>query len=619
MKTLFAIVLTLGLLAASAAAQPTISGVFNSASYAFPPLQNSSIAQGSFFTIFGTGAAGQEIGPSTAAVWAPWPLPTTLPASGGTSVNVTIGSSAAVQAYIYYTSANQINAVLPSTTPIGTGTVSVTFNGTTGPTFPITVVATSFGVFADNASGTGPGTIMDASYNLLSPFHTVKPGVDYGILWGTGLGTAAFSNVSAEATALPIGVNLCPGAACPVVWVGGFQASVAYAGRSGFTGLDQINFIVPPGVQGCYVQVAVQTGGATPVISNFTSLAVDPNRGTCSDEDGINYNDIATKVQSGAAKANIGGILMLSNYLTLSGVPLVGTVQWDNDEVSATFGTFPASTLQSYQGFALAPSVGNCTVTPFQGVPLPPPADPALYSLATLDAGANLSVKGPNNTQSVPTNQGYDLVGGYSLCQLVVSFGLVSSGCPVSTDKGVPFFLSPSPAFADSTFAYTVTGAGGSVVGPISAPITVSQAAASFSWTNQSSVTAGPIDRTTPLTITWSGGDPNGFVDITAVSSTLQSGVPSKTGPPGVLAECIAAVGQGSFTIPAYVLESLPSTVKSQAFVPPGELLVGPASGACSSVSGGPASTCPAMTTPSGLDALYIVYHIIQGVNVGWQ
>src|ERR1035438_7551239 len=85
-------------------------------------------------------------------------------------------------------SANQINAVLPSTTPIGTGTVSVTFNGQTGPTtFPITVVATSFGVFADNASGTGPGTIMDASYQLLSPFHTVKPGVDYGILWGTGL------------------------------------------------------------------------------------------------------------------------------------------------------------------------------------------------------------------------------------------------------------------------------------------------------------------------------------------------------------------------------------------------------------------------------------------------
>jgi hypothetical protein len=235
-----------------------------------------------------------------------------------------------------------------------------------------------------------------------------------------------------------------------------------------------------------------------------------------------------------------------------------------------------------------------------------------------LDAGT-VSVKGPNSTQSVPTNQGYDLVGGYSLCQLVVSFGLTSSGCTPSTDNGAPFFLSPSPAFADSTFAYTVTGTGGSVVGAISAPITVSQAAASFSWTNQSTVTAAPIQRSTPLTITWSGGDPNGVVDITAVSSTLQSGVPSKTGPPGVLAECIAAASTGTFTIPAYVLESLPSTVNSKAFVPPGELLVGPASGACSSVSGGPASTCPAMTTPSGLDALYIVYHIIQGVNVSWQ
>jgi hypothetical protein len=56
------------------------------------------------------------------------------------------------------------------------------------------------------------------------------------------------------------------------------------------------------------------------------------------------------------------------------------------------------------------------------------------------------------------------------------------------------------------------------------------------------------------------------------------------------------------------VLQALPSTVNSNALVPPGELLVGPASGAV-----------PAANPPSGLDALYLTYHFIQGQNVTWQ
>ena len=595
MKTLLTIFLTLGLLAAAGFAQPKVTQVSNAASSALPPLQNSSIAQGSFFAIYGTG-----LGPATAAYWNPYPLPISLQ---GTSVSVTVGGTT-VAAYPEFVVSTQINAVLPSNTPTGTGTLTVTYNQQTSANFNITVAANSFGTFAFNAAGTGPGIITDAKYSLLTPFHTAKPD-DYVILWGTGLGSAP--DISTEKTAPPSKTNLCPPAAnCPVtVWVGGQKASVPYAGRSGYTAEDQIVFIVPHVLPGCYVEVAVQTGS---VISNFTTMPVDPAGATCSDAPGIgiDYNDIASVVAS-KGSAKVLAVSMLSNYLNLSNIPLIGSLQWDNDTITGQIGTFSSGVLDAFQGFALAPSVGNCSVTPF--LQYPPPVDPAAAAATFLNAGDALSIHGPNGTLSVgqDLNQagkpvgyggtsGGDPVGGLTIQELI-SMCPKSNGCP-------PYFLSPTFGILSGT--YTVAGPGGSDVGLFSGSLDVSSEASAFKWTNQSSVTSGPITRNSALTITWTGGDPSGFVDITAISSTLQSGLPLST-TPGILVECIAAVSEGKFMIPTYVLQSLPSTASSQAIVPPGELLVGPASGATK------------IAAPTGLDAAYIFYHFIAGQNVSWQ
>jgi len=633
--------LTLGLLAASAAAQPTIAGVYNGASFSPSPLQNSSIAQGSFFTIFGTGAAGQAIGPAASAcgagyascIWdsagaspfpsAANPLPTSIL---GTSVSVVVGNTT-VAAYLEFVSAAQINAVLPSSTPAGTGTISVTFNNQTGPTFPIAVVASSFGTFTWNEGGTGPGIMTNAlTYQELTPFATVAPG-DYVTLWGTGLGSAP--NASTEATAPPPQTNLCgSGATCPVtVWVGGAPdpATVTYAGRSGFTAEDQIDFIVPQGVQGCYVQVAVQIGQ---VIGNFTSLPVDPNRATCQDTDGVNYNDIASVVQS-KGQANVGNFTLFSDYLNVNtSIGISG--QWDNDTVSGAIGTFNNAALQDFQGFTRSPSANNCAVYPF--LQFPPPSDPGLGYVTFLDAGSSLKITGPNGSQTVSQDSGSfsygaqpagnltktdGLVGGETIGELVNY--LASGACPSGNpDNCTPFFLTPK--FAISAGTYTITGTGGASVGPLSAAVTVTPAAASFNWSNQSSVTSTPIPRDQSLTITWSGDlDTNGFVDITAIASTLASGLEPAATTPGVLVECVAPASLGSFTIPAYVLESLPTTATSTATIPPGELLVGPAGVACSSTIA-TSSTCPAdLTLPTGLDAMYIFYRFILGQNVIWQ
>jgi len=137
-------------------AQPVIAslGVRNAASYTLPGLPNSGVAQGSLFIVF-----GQNLGPAKIVQVSSFPLPTSQGLSG-TSIQVTVNGTT-VDAIMLYTLATQVAAVLPSKTPTGTGTITVTYNGQTSAPVPITVVRSSFGIFAVNQSGTGPGVLQN--------------------------------------------------------------------------------------------------------------------------------------------------------------------------------------------------------------------------------------------------------------------------------------------------------------------------------------------------------------------------------------------------------------------------------------------------------------------------
>src|SRR5579864_2544827 len=83
----------LSVLAVSAVAQPSVAGIVNAASYAAMPLDannnpigGNSIAQGSYFVIFGSG-----MGPAGLVVASSLPLPTSLPDANGTSVAISSG------------------------------------------------------------------------------------------------------------------------------------------------------------------------------------------------------------------------------------------------------------------------------------------------------------------------------------------------------------------------------------------------------------------------------------------------------------------------------------------------------------------------------------------------
>ena len=208
--------------------QPFIQSANNTASY-----DPTAIAEGSMFVIF-----GESLGPGTLVSATQLPLPNGL---ATTSVTVKSGNTT-LNCPMFYTSFGQVVAVMPSNTPLGTATVSVTFNNISSSQFSATVnvVASSVGMFTPDATGLGPGIFTDA----LTGAHITlaNPATPGEILtgWATGVGAlAGYDNAVPPAAALV-------DSSAVQVWVGGQAAQMSYAGRSGCcVAVDQLNFFVP--------------------------------------------------------------------------------------------------------------------------------------------------------------------------------------------------------------------------------------------------------------------------------------------------------------------------------------------------------------------------------------
>jgi uncharacterized protein (TIGR03437 family) len=190
-----------------------------------------------------------------------------------------------VAAPLYYTSATQVAALLPSNTPTGNGTITVTYNNQPSNSAPITMVTRNLGIFTVDSSGGGPGIVTYADYSLVSPTKAANcggpnttcgaanPG-DTLILWATGFGPVNGSDASGAG----LGQNM-PNVPL-TVWLGGVQATVSYQGRSGCcVGEDQIVFTVPANAPtGCAVPLLVQIGNNN---SNNTLMPVPNGSRTC--------------------------------------------------------------------------------------------------------------------------------------------------------------------------------------------------------------------------------------------------------------------------------------------------------------------------------------------------
>jgi hypothetical protein len=148
-----------------------------------------------------------------------------------------------------------------------------------------------------------------------------------------------------------------------------------------------------------------------------------------------------------------------------------------------------------------------------------------------LDAGAKLTVSGPKGSvdlQPLGSNAGSYM-------------GLLGGSVPVPGTPSTPLLLDPGASL-------TVKGSGGKDVGQLSATVTMPNV---VTWTNRDQINT--VDRASPLTITWTGGDPSQMMIIAGGSQdakTKQSG--------GFF--CLVPSTAGKFTIPASMLADMVPT-----------------------------------------------------------
>ena len=196
---------------------------------------SSAIAPDSLASLYGTNLAS---GTAQASLL---PLPTTL---GGISVTLTDANGVARLAPLVYVSPGQINFVVPDGTAVGAATVTV--NGTStieavqnvAPTlFAIngagtgTAAATAIQVQANNTQVTIPVYTCDLVGCSAAPVN-VTSGATYLTLYGTGIrNRSALSKVQ--------------------VSVNGASLAATFAGaQPSFTGLDQVNVLLPASLAG---------------------------------------------------------------------------------------------------------------------------------------------------------------------------------------------------------------------------------------------------------------------------------------------------------------------------------------------------------------------------------
>ncbi len=202
---------------------PTVSGVLNSADF------SARLCPGVLAAVFGTNFG-------------------TGPAS---SVSVTVGGKAAT---VLTALANQLTVQIPVDAAVGATTIAASVNNAGSAPFNIALDSFAPALFSADSSGSGLATALTATSTKVTPNAPGNPG-DTLSVFAVGLGPTTPATPTG-------GTARNPTATVPTLTIGAVPAQVSYAGGGGNAGLYQINFKVPPNLQGT-LPLLLSIGGKT--------------------------------------------------------------------------------------------------------------------------------------------------------------------------------------------------------------------------------------------------------------------------------------------------------------------------------------------------------------------
>jgi uncharacterized protein (TIGR03437 family) len=485
----------------------TSRSIVNAASFLPADLNGGAIARGSIFTIF-----GQGIGPANGVQAEQFPLQASL---AGVTVTVSQAGLTPVSALPVFVSQGQINAIMPSSAPLGAVKIQVRYNDGDGDpsSLPVDVdvVEASFGIFTATGRGVGPSIAFNFEAENDQPLNgtlaSARPG-QVVVLWGSGLGAVAGGD---DRPPIETGaVGDLQAQAQVEVWVGAARAQqVLYAGRSpGFAGLDQINFVVPAdAAQGCYSPVWIKVKGGH--VSNVATLAIAAAPGNCTDP--------VNPYLGPGVGSRVG--FFLPQRVRLE----IGAAATTVDTASASFQQMVIREFFFNPALSLPPR-GTCLL--FHPGPSDPEGLPHERPPAPLEAGPSMVLRGPSGAREISRTA----TGFYE--------AFLEGG-----------FLVPG--------RYTLEASGGSAAGAFQASFDAGDPP-----TFRLPGDGVTVRRDRALTVSWTGGDPqNDIVRILGVvsSSAVQSARVRAT------FLCTATPEQGALDVPADILSNLPASIGSGA------------------------------------------------------
>jgi len=407
----------IALFAGMSFAQTQTMAVVSAASY--QPV----VAPDSLATIFGVNLAGST---ASAMLDANGQLPTSLV---GTTVTVD-----GVAAALIYVSPSQINLVIPGGTTAGTASVVVESSVTGGnQSGSMQVALDAPAVFTTDASGKGPGAILNAVTYAGPPFLVETPqngGSDLRTrlaVYATGLRHATSVQAQGQDAAGTV-----------------FNFSVEYAGAApGYFGLDQVNLVVPPELDGAgsvSLLITTELASSNPVTFQMGSLPASQIRltGVSLSQSFVNAGDSVTgTVQLNALARSAGFPVSLQASSPVVQLPPSLTIP--TGQAAAQFQISTTGTVTTVQTVTITAQAGGVAESATLEIDPPSALQLAAFSVAPSSVQGGSSATGTVVLNGAATGGGVkvtitcDNAVAQTPASVTVPFNSTSTTFPIST------------------------------------------------------------------------------------------------------------------------------------------------------------------------------------------